>query len=133
MKIPSLKNTNTHDELYRWLKERLRLHNRIGKKTYFPSINVAHFNEDEDFQEDLEEEIEALGKRYNNTLLELDKVREEISRYKEDNKKLVSASKSWCIKYQEIMFKLQEETASYTQSTPLKPLKHKEVDGILNI
>src|SRR5688572_22231963 len=34
LKIPSLRNSTSYEQLYRWLKERLRLHARLGKKTY---------------------------------------------------------------------------------------------------
>ena len=133
LKILSLKNSSSHEQLYYWLKDRLRLHTRLGKKTYFPSINVAHFNEEKEFEDDLEEETDILGKRYDTALLELDKVREENCKLKEENKRLLSASKSWCIKYQELLFKHQEETASYTQSTPAKPHKIQVVDELLII
>ena len=133
LKIPTLKNTSNHEELFRWLKERLRLHSRLGKKTYFPSINVAHFTDDEDENVNIEEQMEVLGKRYHTTLLELDKVREENSRLTDDNMRLASASKSWCVKYQELLYKHQEETASYTQYTPIKPLRKEEDQELLKL
>ena len=133
LKIPSLRNGSSHEELYRWLKERLRVHGRLGKKTYFPSINTAHFDDDDEHCEDKTEDMELLGKRFANTLHELDKARDEIHRLQEDNKKLLSASKSWCAKYQEIAFKHLDDTASYAQSTPLKPLKIQDVDDLLNL
>jgi hypothetical protein len=77
--------------------------------------------------------LTKIGKRFANTLHELDKAREEIHRLQEDNKKLLSASKSWCAKYQEIAFKHLDDTDSYTQSTPLKPLKIQDVDDLLNL
>ena len=124
--IPKLNIASNPEELYRWLKERLRVHNLHGRRTYFPSINVAHFNDDEDIHKDRRDEMETLGKRYSTTLLELEKGREELSRLKEDNQRLLAASKSWCAKYQELLFKTQDETASYTQSTPIKPLKQQQ-------
>ena len=123
LKIPSLKHSNSHEELYRWLKRRLKVHHQLGKTTYFPSINSPHFNEEDDSSEGAYEQLEFLGKRYNTAVTELDQLRQENENLKEENQRLAKASASWCKKYQELYFQNQDDTPSYAETTPFKSNK----------
>ena len=119
LKIPTLKFASTHEDLYRWLKDRLRLHHRLGKKTFFPSINTSHFNEEDDYSEDVSDEPECLGKRFDKNCHELEHARQEISKLKDENQRLLNSSKVWCQKYQDLLYK-EDETPSYAKITPFK-------------
>ena len=122
LKIPSLRKTSSPEDLYDWLRERLEIHQRLGKKLYFPSINMSHFTSDEEIEEDTEPE-ELLCKRYSELAEEKKKVEEQIEKLKEDNKKLLCSSKNWYIKYQELLYTAEEDSASYTEMTPKKNVK----------
>jgi len=127
LQIPTLKNMESPEELYHWLKERLHLHYKLGKKTYFPSINVAHFAEGDGsdyFREDSDEEM--LGKR-NLDLSAHKKVLEEVKQLKDDNTRLLSSSKMWCDKYMQLLHAEETEVNSM-QMTPMKMSKTTEID-----
>ena len=122
LKIPSLRNVTSPEEFYEWLRDRLVLHQKLGKKLYFPSINMAHFNT-EDEGEDQEDTGEMLNKRVEELSQEQKKTQVEIKRLKDHNHQLLSSSKSWCIKYQELLHQIEDEKASYMEMTPKKILK----------
>ena len=116
LKIPSLRNTDSPEALHLWLRERLTMHQRLGKQLYFPSINIAHFDDGDYNDEDTSEPVEVLTKRCL-------KMSDEISELKEQNNKLLGSSKSWHAKYQELLFRVQDDTASYAEITPKKMVK----------
>ena len=118
LKIPSLRNTTSPEALHRWLRERLTVHHNLGKKKlYFPSINIAHFDSEEDEEEDIGESAELLAKR-------CVAVSEENHQLREQNKQLLFSSKSWHDKYQALLFKTEQDcNDSYTETTPLKAVK----------
>jgi FtsZ-binding cell division protein ZapB len=133
LKIPSLKCSAGPDDLYRWLKIRLRTHHKLELKTFFPSINTAHFTTEVDYNEDSEEQLEVLGKRCNKAVEELAKARDEIDRLKQDNKALHSSTKSWYSKYQDLLSKEQDDAPSYTETTPVKQTKQSELDDFIKL
>jgi hypothetical protein len=94
-KIPTLKNIESSEGLYEWLKQRLHLHYRLGKKPYFPSINIAHCTEDVDASLDLSCDEELLDKIQREESVEKKKMIEEITYLREENNKLLNASKMW--------------------------------------
>lgn len=123
LKIPSLRSSGSHQELYRWLKERLRFHQRMGKKTFFPTINTAHYDDDDDEYEDPEEKIQMLSKRCEQMVVELEKTKQEMELVRESNKRLVQSSKSWYNKYQELLSQTHDDAPSYAETTPQKAQK----------
>jgi hypothetical protein len=127
LKIPSLRNTESPEELYEWLRGRLLVQYKMGKKLYFPSINTAHFTSEEDEgDEDSKEQEELLGKRlYQLTELKF-KAEEEVKNLKEENSKLLNSSKCWFAKYQELLSRQDEDVPSYSQITPKKLFTSKE-------
>jgi hypothetical protein len=133
LKILSLKTTSGPDDLYRWLKSRLRAHNKLDLKTYFPSINTAHFTTEDDYLEDPQEQVEMLAKRCNKVMEELAKSRDDLDRLRQENRVLLQSTKSWCSKYQELLLKQQDDTPSYAEITPLKPHKHQHSIDLLQI
>ena len=131
LQIPTLKNMESPEELYRWLKERLQLHYRLGKQPYFPSINVAHFAEEDSIcglQQDCEEEL--LAKRQVELAADKKKLEEELSQLREENRKLLSSSKMWCDKYLQLLHQGEAEVDSM-QLTPMKKSKTTETDDNL--
>lgn len=132
LKIPTLKHSTDHEGLYRWLKARLRTNHRLEMKTYFPTINSAHFSFEEDYEEDPEEQVELLGKRLNKTMDELTQAKQDIDKLRLDNKVLVSSSQNWCKKYQELLHRDEEETPSYAETTPFKPKNDFISAGFIN-
>ena len=133
LKIPSLKTSAGADDLYRWLKNRLRAHHKLELKTFFPTINTAHFTTDADYNEDSDDQLEMLGKRCNKAVEELTKARDEIDRLKQDNKALHSSTKNWYSKYEELLIKQQDDTPSYTETTPVKHVKPTEFMEFIKI
>ena len=123
LKIPSLKMADSHDALYRWLKNRLKIHHNFGQKTYFPSINTAHFNEEDQEFDDPFEKAEVLGKRMAEISHQLEKTREETNKLKEENRRLLLSSKTWFDRYQDLLYQNKDEVASYAETTPKKAFK----------
>ena len=107
------------------------LHYRLGKKTYFPSINVAHFAEEHDHS-GLEEDSdgELLVKRKAEFSAENKKVVEEMNQLRDENRKLLSSSKMWCDKYLQLLHAGEKEVDSM-QMTPIKKSKTTEIDDNL--
>lgn len=132
LKIPSLKIADSHEALYIWLKNRLKIHHNMGQKTFFPSINSAHFNEEDDEFNDPFEKAEVLSKRIVDMAQELEKTRAESMKIKEENKRLLHSSKTWFDRYQELLYKNKDEVASYAETTPIKPFKMSPVSHIIN-
>ena len=128
LKIPTLKSVNNPERLYEWIRNRMEIHSRIGRKPLFPSINALHWIQpDQEYTEaEIEEEIEYLTKRLDELSVKQKEAQEEIKQLTEDNKKLLASSKSWCIKYQELLCNLEKDKCSYTDGSPQKMLIQQE-------
>ena len=137
LKIPSLRNADSPEALYEWLRERLTMHYKLGKKLYFPSINIAHFNSEEDeTDEDSKDQKEYLCKRVEQLSEEKVKTQEEIKQLREDNNRLQNSSKTWFTKYQELLFRMEDDVPSYTEITPKKMVDSKDIlnkDSFINL
>lgn len=133
LKIPTLRYSNTHEDLYRWLKGRLKMHHRLGNKTYFPSINTAHYTTEDDSGDDPEEQLEVLGKRYSKLMEDYSRLRDENDKLNQSNKSLVKASQNWCTKYQELLLEQPDDTPSYAETTPLKSMQKKELEDLIKL
>lgn len=116
LKMPALKAIQGPDELYKWLLDRIKLHQRVGRKPVFPAINRYHADM-EDESEDTEKQIEHLGKRCDDLQRELVQLHSENKRLRVDNSRLLESSQSWCQRY--------HERAETVQDTPEK---HKWVE-----
>ena len=64
---------------------------------------------------------------------ELEKTRSDVNKLKEENKKLLHSSKTWFDKYQDLLYKDREETASYAETTPLKALKVRDEFKLIEV
>jgi FtsZ-binding cell division protein ZapB len=115
------------------LKTRLRTHHKLDLKTFFPTINTAHFTTEADYAEDSDQQLEVLGKRCNKAVEELARAREQIDRLKQDNKALHSSTKSWYSKYQDLLIKEKDDAPSYTETTPVKQTKQYELVDFIKI
>jgi hypothetical protein len=124
LKIPELKRITSPDELYDWLRSKMIEHQRLGRRPIFPSINTPHIEHDTEEQEaEGFESAELLNKRCCD-LLELQKnFEEKIRQLTEDNHRLLAASKSWCLKYQDLLCSRDDERMSFAEMTPQKALK----------
>jgi len=100
LKMPSLKALQGHEELYKWLLDRIKLHHRLGRRPVFPALNRFH-TDIEDQSEDIEKQIEHLGKRCDDLQREMQNLEIENKRLKSDNTRLLESSQSWCHKYQQ--------------------------------
>ena len=131
LKIPSLRKVSSPEELYDWLIERMIMHRRLGKKLYFPSINVAHHSpeDEEDTTEEAKEPESFLTKREAQMSQDDNSIFKELEHLREDNKRLLSSSKAWHRKYHELLSKIEEDTASYAQITPQKVIKQVQTEG----
>ena len=127
LKIPSLRNVESPEALYEWLRERLIMHYSLGKKVFFPSINIAHFDSEENKTD--EDQKELLCKRVEQLSEEKLKTEQEVRQLREDNNKLLHSSKSWYTKYQELIFRIEGDTPSYTEITPKKTFSNREAQN----
>ena len=133
LKIPTLKNVENPEGLYDWIRNRMEIHNRLGRKPLFPSINIYHCSQNEQEDPDAEkEEKEYLSKRFEDLILNQKESQEKIQQLTEDNKRLLASSKNWCIKYQELLSSKVKENESFTDGTPQKVLiQHDHNDNFL--
>lgn len=122
LRIPSLRNATCPEELFEWLKARMIQHCHLGQPIYFPSINIAHFSS----QQDSLESAEFLGKRVERLTEELLKTELEVGKMKDENSRLLNSTKLWHDKYQQLLHRLEEDKASYTEITPKKLFTTKE-------
>jgi hypothetical protein len=130
LKIPSLRHATSPDTLYHWLRDRLAMHERLGKKLYFPSINVAHFHSEDDESDNLYDAVKMLNKRNDQLAEENLGMERQLKASKDENKKLLGSVKSWYNKYQDLLATAYdgktshaEATPSYAEITPKKVLK----------
>jgi hypothetical protein len=132
LKIPGLKKATSPEELHIWLRERIEEHQRLGRKPVFPTINSPHLEEDSEEREDeCSQSAELLKKRCQN-LVEMQKNSEEkIKKLTEDNQRLLASSKTWCLKYQELLASREDEKYSFAELTPQKALKHDDSNSSL--
>ena len=110
LKMPSLKAIQGHEDLFKWLLDRMKLYQRLGRKPVFPAINRYHADL-EDESEDTEKQIEHLGKRCDDLQRELVTLQSENKRLRVDNGRLLESSQSWCQRY--------HERAETVQTSPL--------------
>ena len=127
LKIPTLRNVESPEGLYEWIRNRMEIHSRIGRRPVFPSINNYHSGQIEQEETEVEEEKrEYLSKRFEELTSKQREALEKIRQLTEDNNKLLASSKSWCIKYQELLTSQDKDNCSYTDGSPQKVLKQDE-------
>ena len=127
LKIPSLRRADSPEDLYEWLRSRMIVQYNLGQKVYFPTINTAHFSSGDDDTEDEEQQSsEFLGKRMKELNEEKLKTEQEMNQLKEENNRLLGASRSWFSKYQELLLRIEDDKPSYTEVTPKKYLINQE-------
>lgn len=106
MKIPSFSGVTNADELYKWLLMMLSQNHKAGRPCYFPSINTPHV-EIEDPEDQLDqEEAELLNKRVQDISKKLqhhEKRLKDLEGLGKVNQQLLSSSRAWHSKYQELL------------------------------
>src|SRR3990167_5572424 len=45
LRIPSFKNLHTDDDFYKWIIDKIKVHEKIGRRAVFPSINKHHIDD----------------------------------------------------------------------------------------
>lgn len=116
LKIPGLRNARSPADLYKWLRERIADHQRLGKKAVFPSVNMPHIELDSEEESGECQSAELLKKRCE----DLD---QKIRQLADDNQRLLASSKCWCLKYQELLASREEDKYSFGELTPQKAVK----------
>lgn len=126
LKIPSLKAVSSADELYHWLRMRMREHQSEGRPAFFPGINRPHqvipvdnnHNDGECFKADF------FKTRCESLLKENEDFVQKLEKLKEDNMKLQSSSKYWMRLYQDAV--IREMDSDHGEYKPLdwpKPIR----------
>ena len=129
LKILALKKAKSHEDFFKWLKERIREHQRLGRKPFFPTINVPHLEQDcEDEQAANCQCSEALRKRLFDLTEKHESAEKRLKQLTEDNQKLLASSKSWCLKYQDLLDSKEEEKADFSDFTPKKAVKTEDTN-----
>lgn len=118
LRIPSFRNLVTHDDFYKWILDKIKVHEKLGRKAVFPSINKHHIEEESEAAE--EEEVVTLSKRCQRLGDELYVAQNAIDKLTKDNKRLLDSSINWFTKYQESVE--SADKGDYLYHTPLKPL-----------
>lgn len=118
--IPGLRNASSADDLYKWVREVILEHQRLGLKPRFPTVNTAHIDQSIDDSDDDEAQLQKVCQ----DLFELRKSSDEkIKQLSEDNQRLVAACKNWCRKYEELLASKEDDKFSFAEMTPQKMLK----------
>ena len=116
-RIPSFKSVESPEELMRWLLDKLRTQQKLGRRTVFPSINRYHTEEDSQ-AEDTDQEISCLTKRVQRLDQDLVQAHQTITQLQRDNQCLLKSSRSWFAKYQELL--LNKPNPCEDQPSPQK-------------
>ena len=130
LRIPTFKNVKSADQLYQWLINMFVINSNRGQRSYFPTINRYHVEEDIQEVELDDEEPIFLKKRVENLCDNIQNIfTKRIAELEQVNQKLLCSSKSWCQKYQELLDK-QENQIPVEFETPFK--KSTKCFGLLN-
>ncbi len=109
-KLPSFKNINSGKELFKWLNEMLLEKTSRGELCYFPAINRYHYTDQGiDLQDETDANVETLRKRCEMASLELVSMQAAKRSLEITNQQLLSSSKNWYNKYQDLLEKHAEE------------------------
>lgn len=104
MRIPSFKTVTSADNLNRWLLGVFSLNAKRGQRSYFPSINRYHIEEDILAKESSEEDDSMLKKRVQELCDKVETVfSSKITELEKANQVLLCSTKNWAQKYQELM------------------------------
>ena len=117
--IPSLRVATGPEDLYNWLLDIAKQRAKLGETMFFPSINMHHIEKNEiEHCTDDEDEENLLQKRVADMQAENQTLREELLRLQKVNQTLLSSTKNWHRRYQELEEKMYSSCLTY--ETPLK-------------
>ena len=127
LKIPTFKEIETSEGLFKWLFNRLETAQSRGQKCYFPSINRFHSEDDDSDhnEEDNLEQVNFLRKRIDLLQQENHRVKKSLEAANIENKSLLASSKNWYNRY-EILNEKQGEQMYTLFETPRKIIKEYE-------
>lgn len=110
LQIPSLRTASSAEDLNFWLLEVAKENLRQGRKVLFPCLNRYHRSIDETVEPELEETHEegTLQKRVSSLLVEMDRQSAKLKELETDNMRLLSSSKSWYAKYNDLLEQMKK-------------------------
>lgn len=118
-KMPSFKDVNSSEDLFRWLFKLLADNTKRGQRCLFPSLNRQHILDMDSYNEDRQEELELLRKRVDSLQTQEEHLNTRVKTLSEENDKLLKSAKSWYCRYQELQ-EAQDKSAISLFSTPFK-------------
>ena len=118
-KMPSFKDVNSSEDLFRWLYKLLADNTKRGRRCLFPSLNRQHIVDLDFNDEDKEEELESLRKRVDSMQKLEEQLANRVKTLTDENEKLLKSAKTWYCRFQELQ---EEQDKSYISlfSTPFK-------------
>jgi len=122
LKMPGFRELNSAEDLHRWLLKMIISNTTTRKKLPFPRINRYHIGEistDEYIDRKEEENSTYLQKRNNLVQEELGQYKSQLKQMQLDNERLLSSTKNWFQKYNDLLDQHDRLTQSAYQ-TPLK-------------
>ena len=120
MKLQGFKNLSNEEEFFRWLLKIAKENARHGEKTLFPSMNRQHpdaSDTEDESTRDTDGEV-LLKKRFSDMHKELEDQKRLVKDLLADNHRLLSSSKAWHSRYQELLD--QRDTTADFFATPTK-------------
>mgnify|MGYP000382023965 CR=1 FL=1 len=134
LKMPSLKQLTSEDELHSWIRNKMQEHIKEGRTPVFPTVNTPHIETTLAREDGLQcspktPDSQFLRKRCFELSQEKVDIQKRVDQLTEDNLRLQASSKSWFEKYQAL---LREKEHSVLQ-TPTKRTKQSvSKDDLMN-
>ena len=118
-KIPSFKDVETVEEFYKWLYKLLSGNRKRGERCLFPRFNIEHFEDDGLSELEASATIKELRTLLEESNLSIAEHELNIKNLKTENEKLLHSSKTWYLRYQELL-EQPKKPEDLVYSTPLK-------------
>ena len=102
-KMPSFRDVSSAMDLYHWLLGLLTEDTKRGLTVYFPAINRVHYEAGDHDEFERADDLESLRKRVEQLTVQEKKLAEHVKVLKTENEKLLLSSKTWYLKYQDML------------------------------
>lgn len=120
LRIPSLRSVKTPEDFFKWLLDKIKTHERLGRKTIYPAINKLHVEEEEPEEEECYRQTSMLAKRCAILQEENNGARNTIEQLVRDNSRLRESSRSWYERYAMVSERLENLEKNSQLLTPVK-------------
>ena len=117
-KMPSFRDVCSATDLYHWLLGMLIDDSKRGLTVYFPAINRLHFDTADNENNEPDDEMDSLAKRVEHLTENEKKLTQQVQQLKTENEKLLLATKTWYVKYQDLI----ERTDNHQNSAFMTPV-----------